>query len=129
MPPGERRRDYVALAADVEEEWTPDGPTERGLVDRLLSLKWRRQRLDRYEQIKMRQQIDAFNDKNEIHRHRQNLRRLGLEIAAAPNVEAVEKILSRMSPYYQDIITDCVPRETCEDVSKWGQAINAYLSP
>jgi hypothetical protein len=127
MLPGENRRDYVALAADVEDEWTPDGPTERGLLDRLLSLKWRRQRLDRYEQIRMRQQIDAFNEKNEIHRHRQNLRRVGLEIAAAPNVEAVEKIF-RTSPYYRDIIRGNVPREKFEDASKWAEARNAYLS-
>lgn len=128
MLPGEKIRDYAALAAELDQEWTPDGPTEQGLVDRLLSLKWRRQRLDRYEQIRMRQEIDAFDEKNEINRHRQNLRRLGLEIAAAPNVEAVEKILARLSPDYQDIITEGAPREKCEDASKWGQAINAYLS-
>ena len=51
MLPGEKIRDYEALAAELNEEWVPDGPTEYGLVDRLTALKWRKQRLDRYEHL------------------------------------------------------------------------------
>src|SRR5258705_8270500 len=89
MLPGEKIRDYEALAAELNEEWVPDGPTEYGLVDRLTALKWRKQRLDRYEHLSLQQQVDQINTKNEVNRHRTNLKNLGPEFAAAASVEVV----------------------------------------
>src|SRR5664280_1830368 len=57
MLPGENIRGYEALVAELVEEWAPEGPTERGLVDRLVGLLWRRQRLERYEHSQLRQRL------------------------------------------------------------------------
>lgn len=128
MLPGEKIRDYEALSAELNEEWAPEGVTEQGLVDRLVALYWRKQRLDRYEHSKLQQRVDEIQRKNEVNRHRQNLKNLGPEFSSAASVEAVEQILSRLSPSYADIITGWVPRETCQDSAQWGPAIGTYLS-
>jgi hypothetical protein len=128
MLPGESFRGYDALAAELDEEWAPEGPTERSLVDRLVGLYWRKQRLDRYENAKLKQRVEAIHERNEVNRHRQNLNNLGPEFNDAKSVEAVEKILSRLSPFYNEIITDAVPRADSQDTTPWGPAIGAYLS-
>jgi hypothetical protein len=128
MLPGESFRGYDALAAELDEEWAPEGPTERSLVERLVGLYWRKQRLDRYENAKLKQRVEAIHERNEVNRHRQNLQNLGPEFNDAKSVEAVEKILSRLSPFYNEIITDAVPRADSQDTTPWGPAIGAYLS-
>jgi len=128
MLPGESFRGYDALAAELDEEWAPEGPTERSLVDRLVGLYWRKQRLDRYENAKLKQRVEAIHERNEVNRHRQNLNNLGPEFNDAKSVEAVEKILSTLSPFYNEIITDAVPRADSQDTTPWGPAIGAYVS-
>jgi hypothetical protein len=128
MLPGEKMRDYEALGAELNEEWAPEGATERGLVDRLVALYWRKQRLDRYEVSKLQQRVDEIERKNWISRHRQNLKNLGPEFNSATSFEAVEQILSLLTASYVHIITGAVPRETCQDPAKWGPAIAASLS-
>jgi hypothetical protein len=128
MLPGEKIRDYEVLRAELNEEWAPEGPTERGLVDRLVALYWRKQRLERYEHLSLQQQLDQIHQKNEVNRHRQNLKNLGIEFGAASSIEVVERILSRLSPFYTDMIIGWVPRETCQDPAQWGKAISAHLS-
>ena len=54
MLPGEQIRDYESLGAELNEEWVPEGRTELSLVDRLVGLYWRKQRLDRYENAKLK---------------------------------------------------------------------------
>ena len=66
MLPGESMRDYEALGAELNEEWAPEGATERGLVDRLVALYWRKQRLDRYEHSKLQQRVGEIQQKNEV---------------------------------------------------------------
>jgi hypothetical protein len=56
------------------------------------------------------------------------LKNLGPEFSNATGVEAVEKILSRLSPVYGEVITSWVPREKCKDLTQWGQAIGKFLS-
>jgi hypothetical protein len=91
-------------------------------------LYWRKQRLDRYENAKLKQRVEAIHERNKVNRHRQNLKNLGPEFNDAKSVEAVEKIFSRLSPFYNEIITDAVPRADSQDTTPWGPAIGAYLS-
>ena len=128
MLPGESFRGYEALAAELDEEWVPEGPTERSLVERLVGLYWRKQRLDRYENAKLKQRAEEIHERNEANRHRQNLKNLAPEFNDAKSVEAVEEILSRLSPFYNEIITDAVPRAESQDTTPWGPAIAADLS-
>jgi hypothetical protein len=128
MLPGESFRGYEALAAELNEEWAPEGPTERGLVERLVGLYWRKQRLDRFENAKLKQRVEEIHDQNEINRHRQNLKNLAPEFNDAKSVEAVDGILSRLSPFYNEIITEAVPRAESQDTTQWGPTIAAYLS-
>ena len=97
MLPGEKMRDYEALGAELNEEWAPEGATERGLVERLVALYWRKQRLDRYEYSKLQQRVDEIQRKNWVSRHRQNLKNLGPEFNSAASVEAVEVMFGASS--------------------------------
>ena len=128
MLPAESFRGYDALVAELNEEWAPEGPTERSLVERLVGLYWRKQRLDRYENAKLKQRVEAIHEYNEINCHTQNLKNLAPEFNDAKGVEAVEKILSRLSPFYNEITTDAVPRADSQDTTPWGPAIGACLS-
>ncbi len=129
MLPGEKRRDYEALRADLYDEWAPDGTTERGLVDTLIESRWRKQRLDRYEHFSLQKRRDQIHSKSEDTRHRQNLRKIwASEFSAATSLEAVEHILSTLSPLYRVTITGWVPLETCQDPAQWGTAIGKFLS-
>ena len=128
MLPGENIRGYEALVAEFMEEWAPEGPTERSLVDRLVGLHWRRQRLDRYEHSKLQLRVEEVHFTNEVNRHKQNLKHLGLEFDRANSVEAVEKILCRLSPYYSNLIREKVPCEEAQDTAPWGPAIGKYLA-
>jgi hypothetical protein len=98
------------------------------LVERLVGLYWRKQRLDRFENTKLKQRVEAIHEENEINRHRQNLKNLGPEFNDAKSVEAVEKILFRLGPVYNEIITDAVPPAESQDTTPWGPAIGAFLS-
>jgi hypothetical protein len=127
MLPGESFRGYDALAAELNEEWVPEGPTERSLVERLVGLYWRKQRLDRYENAKLKQRVQQVHEWNETNRDRQNLKNLAPEFTEAKTVEAVEKILSRLSPWYNEIIIAAVPRAESQDMTPWGPSIGAYF--
>jgi len=126
MLPGEKMGDYEALRAELYEEWAPEGATERGLVDRLVALYWRRQRLERYEHLRLEERLDAIYDKNEGNRHLQYLKNLAPQFVDAEGVEAVEKILSQLSPFYANLIPERNPE--CNDPARWGAAIGALLS-
>jgi hypothetical protein len=129
MLPGEKRRDYEVLRADLYDEWVPDGPTERGLVDTLVESRWRKQRLGRYDHLSLQKRIDQIHRNSEDTRHRQNLKKnWASEFSAATSLEAVEHILSTLSPLYRVTITGWVPLETCQDPAQWGTAIGKFLS-
>ena len=128
MLPGEKMGDYEALRAELYEEWAPEGATERGLVDRLVALYWRRQRLERYEHLRLEERLDAIYDKNEGNRHLQYLKNLAPQFVDAESVEAVEKILSQLGPLYASLIREKIPQNMCNDPARWGAAIGALLS-
>jgi len=128
MLPGERRVDYEALSAATFEEWAPDGVTEQCLVDDLVALRWKKRRMDLYDQIRLQQRAAKIRLENEYNRHRKNLKNLGAEFSKADSVEATEKIFARLSPLYAEIIMGWIPREKCKDPTQWGQEIGKFLS-
>jgi hypothetical protein len=128
MLPGEKMKDYEELRADLYEEHMPDGRTEYLVVDELVDLYWRKQRMDRYVQLRLKQRLDRVHEKSEAARHGKNLKDLASEFSCAESLEAVEQILSILSPYYVSILKYWVPLEKCEDPARWGAAIAKYLS-
>jgi hypothetical protein len=128
MLPGEKRADYDALSTATFEEWAPEGVTEQCLVADLVGLRWRKWRMDRYDQVRLQQRTDKVRLENECNRHRKNLKNLGTEFSKTDSVEAAEKILDRLSPVYVEIIMGWIPRDKCKDPTQWGQEIGKFLS-
>ena len=54
--------------------------------------------------------------------------KFGTRICGAESVESVEKISSRLSPLYVDLVTEWVPQETCKGPAGWGAALASKLS-
>lgn len=111
MLPGENIRIYNAFAAEFVEEWTPDGPTERSLVERLVRLHWRRQRLERYDQAKLQLLVEQIDQKNASGRIIQELKGLGPEFSEAESPEEVKQILSEIDEGYAAHIEEKVPHD------------------
>jgi hypothetical protein len=128
MLPGEKPADYQALSAAHQEEWAPDGVTEQCLVEDLVALRWKKQRIDRYDQICLQQRVAKLSLENEYNRHRHRLKNLGPEFSKASGVDAAHQILSRLSPTYVEIIKSWIPMEKCKDPAEWSQEIGKFLS-
>jgi len=128
MLPGENIRDYEALAAEANEEWVPDGLTERSLVDRLVGLYWRKQRLDRYEHSKLQQRVQQIRQHNLYGRQLQEMKDLGPRFEDAATKDEVFEILDEISDAYGDYIEEKVPFQASEDAPPWGRAIAKYLA-
>ncbi|MDO9299471.1 hypothetical protein [Bradyrhizobium sp.] len=126
--PGEKRSDYEAMRTAHYDEWTPEGITEECLVDGLIDKRWKKRRMDQYNQVRLQQRVAQTVLKNDVNRHRTNLKNLASEFQAADGAEAVEKTFSILSPWYQEVITGWVPRENFSDLAEWGQAVGKFLS-
>jgi hypothetical protein len=127
MLPGEKRSEYDALHAAHFQEWTPDGVTKHCLVFDLTNLRWKRMRMDRYLQIKLRQQVEKVRVDNIARSQLTYLKSLSGNFSNADGVEAVKEILDRLDPAYACIIEKWVPHENCKEPTKWGQEIGKYL--
>lgn len=126
MLPGERRKEYEALLAEVRQEWEPSGPTETSLVDRLASLQWRQRRLDIYEQAQISKRIEAVKANNRTVFARRRLKGLIPDIAAATTIKQVEQIFKKEQIDLSWIKTK-VPRPAAEEEAKWGPAVAAFI--
>jgi hypothetical protein len=71
----ERYDDYESLRAELYLEFSPSGSTEGYLVQTLLDLRWRRRRLECYEQIVIQQRSDRVREENEYSHHVSTSRR------------------------------------------------------
>jgi hypothetical protein len=116
----ERYEDYESLGAGLNQEWNPNGSTEEYLVQTLLDLRWRRQRLGRYGQISVQKRLDKIRDDNQTSRHIENLGALAPEFNEADRVEKVEAILSRLAPLYSNTIRSRWPLESGGDPGGMG---------
>src|SRR6516225_3566975 len=63
--PGESRKDYERLLAELEAEYSPSGPTETYLVNRLASLLWRERRLQVYRQAMLENRVRTIERNND----------------------------------------------------------------
>jgi hypothetical protein len=120
---GEKYKDYEALRAGLYQEFSPSGSTEEHLVETLLNLLWRRQRLEFREQIVIQQRLDKVRAKNEHSHHVDKLRSFAPEFAKATSVEQVEAVLASLSPIYRNTIRRDWPLKTGDDPQKWGLKI------
>ena len=125
--PGESRKEYKLLLAALEEEWSPEGPTETHLVNHLASLFWRERRLKVYEQAKLDERVRAVKRNNEKGYWRRVLKSFASRFAAATTFKEVENIIaSKRFPLHE--ITCFVPQPPPEQEATWGPAIADYLN-
>jgi hypothetical protein len=66
MSPGEKIRDYESLREALHDEWAPEGVTEQCLVDDLCKLRWKKRRMDQYDQIRLGQRHAQFCRRNYV---------------------------------------------------------------
>jgi hypothetical protein len=120
---GENYKDLKALRARLYQEFAPSGSTEEYLVETLLNLRWRRQRLEFHEQIVIQQRLDKVRAKNEYSHHVDNLRSFAPKFSEATSVEQVEAVLASLNPLYRNTIRRDWPLKTGDDPQKWGLKI------
>jgi hypothetical protein len=124
----ERYEDYEQLRAELYLEFTPSGSTEEYLVRTLLDLRWRRRRLDCYDQITMQKQLNEIREHNETSREREKLAAIASEFEEADSVEKVEAIFSELDPEYSEVIRSRWPLEAGADPVAWGSKMRADLA-
>jgi hypothetical protein len=98
--PGEKQADYEALRQSYFDEWVPDGVTEQYLVDDLCKLRWKKLRLERYDQVCLQQRKDKILLENNANKLIEELRGLAEEFSETESIEEVEGILPWLSAGY-----------------------------
>jgi hypothetical protein len=126
--PGEKQADYEALRQSFFDEWVPDGVTEQYLVDDLCKFRWKKLRLERYDQVCLQQRKDKILQENNANKLIEELRGLAEEFSETESIEEVEAILPWLSASFNMLINKWVPRDKCTEPAKWGQEIGDYLS-
>ena len=116
----ERYEDYEQLRAELYLEFSPSGSTEEYLVRTLLDLRWRRRRLDCYDQITMQKQLNEIRENNETSREIEKLAEVASEFEGADTAEKVEAIFSGLHPEDTDVIRSLWPFEAGADPAAWG---------
>ncbi len=124
----ERYEDYEQLRAELYLEFSPSGSTEEYLVRTLLDLRWRRRRLDCYEQIIMQKELNEIREDNETSREIEKLAAVASEFEGADTVEKVEVIFSGLDPGYSEVIRSHWPLEARADPVAWGSKMRADLA-
>jgi hypothetical protein len=119
----EKYEDYESLRSELYLEFAPCGSTEEHLVGTLLDLRWRRRRLDCYEQITIQKRLGKIRKENETSHHIENLRSFASEFNEAGSVEKVELLLARLSSLYSNTVRYRWPLQTGEDPNTWGARI------
>jgi hypothetical protein len=125
--PGERRKDYERLLAELEAEYSPSGPSEICLVNHLASLLWRERRLQVYRRAKLENRVRTIERKNKSSHWMGVLNSLAPLLAAATTAKEVEAILAseNLTPA---AITFKFPQPPPDQEAKWGPAIAEYFN-
>jgi hypothetical protein len=124
----ERYEDYESLRADLYLEFTPSGSTEEYLVRALLDLRWRRRRLDCYDQITIQKGLNEIRAQNVTSRAVENLVAFAPEFKGVDSAEKVEAILSSLGSGYSDVIRSRWPFEAGADPVAWGSKVSEALT-
>ncbi len=101
----------------------PSGSTEEYLVRTLLDLRWRKRRLECYEQFTMQKRLDEIREKREVKRYIEKLCSFADEFEEAKKKEIVETLLDHLEPEYSCFIQTKWPLQAGEDESNWGARI------
>jgi hypothetical protein len=125
--PGESRKEYERLLAELEAEYSPSGPSEIYLVNHLASLLWRERRLQVYRQAKLEKRVRTIESKNKTIHWLGALKLLAPEFATATTAKEVEAILATKH-FTPGVITSAVPQPPPDEEAKWGPAIAEYLN-
>jgi len=125
---GETAKDFEGLRAALHEEWSPEGPTEEYEVETLTGLMWRRQRLDFYEKLKIRNRVIEVRQNNERSRFLEGLKSLSARFSAADSPEGVNELLGQLSPIQANAIRLNWPMTEGEASAGWGKQIASALS-
>jgi hypothetical protein len=125
--PGEIRKDYERLLAQLEAEYSPSGPSEIYLVNHLASLLWRQRRLQVYRQAMLEKRVRMIERKNDVIYWERVLKSLAPELATATTAKEVEAILASKD-FTPAAITSSVPQPPPEQEAKWGPAIAEHLN-
>ena len=125
--PGESKKEYELLLAELEAEYSPSGPSEIYLVNHLASLLWRERRLEVYRQAKLEKRVRTIERKNESYHLMGVLKSLAPQLAAATTAKEVEAILASKH-FTPGAITSKVPQPPPDQEATWGPAIAAYLN-
>ena len=125
--PGESKKEYELLLAELEAEYSPSGPSEIYLVNHLASLLWRERRLQVYRQAKLEKRVRTIERKNESYHLMGVLKSLAPQLAAATTAKEVEAILASKH-FTPGAITSKVPQPRPDQEATWGPAIAAYLN-
>ena len=125
--PGESRKEYERLLAELEAEYSPSGPSEIYLVNHLASLLWRERRLQVYRQAMLEQRVRTIESNNAARHRRGALKLLAPQLAAATTAKEVEAILASRH-FTPAAITSDVPQPPPDQEATWGPAIAAYLN-
>jgi hypothetical protein len=125
--PGESRKEYERLLAELEAEYSPSGPTETYLVNHLASLLWRERRLQVYRRAKLEKRVRTIESKNNSSHWLGVLKSLAPQLAAATTSKEVEAILAseHLTPA---AITFKIPQPPPDQEATWGPAIAAYFN-
>ena len=125
--PGESRKDYERLLAELEAEYSPSGPSEIYLVHHLGSLLWRQRRLQVYRQAKLEKRVRTIERNNKSSYWMGVLNSLAPQLAAATTAKEVEAILAseHLTPA---AITFKIPQPPPDQEATWGPAIAEYLN-
>ena len=125
--PGESKKEYERLLAELEAEYSPSGPSEIYLVNHLASLLWRERRLQVYRRAKLEQRVRMIESKNRSSYWMGVLNSLAPQLAAATTAKEVETILaSKRFPLAE--ITSRVPQPPPDQEAKWGPAIAEHIN-
>src|SRR6516165_4405133 len=125
--PGESRKDYERLLAELEAEYSPSGPSEIYLVNHLASLLWRERRLQVYRQAMLENRVRTIERNNDKIYWRGVLKSLAPELAVATTAQEVEAILASKH-FTPAAITSSVPQPPPDQEAKWGPAIAEHLN-
>jgi hypothetical protein len=125
--PGESKKEYERLLADLETEYSPSGPSEIYLVNHLASLLWRERRLQVYRQAQLEKRVRIIERNNNKRYRRGVLKSLAPRLAAATTAKEVEAILAS-EHFAPSVITSDVPQPPPDQEAKWGPAIAEHLT-
>src|SRR6516165_6973141 len=119
--PGESRKEYERLLAELEAEYSPSGPTEIYLVNHLASLLWRKRRLQVYRQAKLEQRVRTIESQNAARHWLGALKLLAPQLAAATTAKEVEAVLASKD-FSSAAITSEAPQPPPDQEATWGPA-------